>query len=241
MSGYVIPTFFKNKHFYDYMDLIARGVLMDMIIKCLLVDDHLLVRTAIKKMLANNATIVIADEASSGEQAYELIKANKYDVIIMDILMPGIGGIGAIRKIMHLDPKPKILALTSCSDVTRPSILMSIGVLGYITKEAGIDEMILAINKVASGRNYIGEFISQKMAIEGCVSANQNPFKVLTSRELQVVGLIVSGINNKEIAKMTNLSIKTVLSHKYRSCKKLNIRSDAELTRLMMRYEMIVN
>lgn len=210
-------------------------------IKVLLVDDHELVRTGIKSLLANASGISVVAEASSGEDAIKIAREKQPNVVLMDLKMPGISGLEATRKILHHDPDAKILVLTVCNDDVFPIRLLRAGASGYLTKDCDADEMIRAIRAVQAGQRYISPQIAQRLALKRFSSDEESPFDALSERELQVMLMITSGKKVQDIAEKLHLSPKTVNTYRYRLFEKLGIKNDVELTHLAMRFGMVDN
>jgi len=207
-------------------------------IKVLLVDDHDLVRLGIKRLLQDAPGIKVVGEANTGEQAVVLAKQLGPDVVILDLHMPGIGGLEATRKMIRYNPDLKIIALTIYQDDPYPSRLMQAGAAGYLTKGCAPEEMIRAIKTVYSGQRYITPEIAQNLAIRR-FTKDENSLDSLSERELQIMLMITQGQKVPDIAKKLYLSSKTVNSYRYRIFDKLGIQSDVELTLLAMRLGML--
>ncbi|WP_270805736.1 UvrY/SirA/GacA family response regulator transcription factor [Aeromonas sp. QDB62] len=208
-------------------------------INVFLVDDHELVRTGIRRILEDVRGIKVVGEAQSGETAVMFCRQHHPDVILMDMNMPGIGGLEATRKILRIRPDVRIIVLTIHSENPFPTKVMQAGAAGYLTKGAAPDEMIQAIRLVHSGQRYISPEIAQQMALSQFASADENPFKSLSERELQIMMMITKGQKVTDISEQLNLSPKTVNSYRYRLFSKLGINGDVELTHLAIRYGML--
>lgn len=208
-------------------------------IKVLLVDDHELVRNGIRRLLQDVPGIRVIGEANSGEQAVLMAKDLLPDVAVMDLHMPGIGGLEATRKMLRHNPQLKILALTVHEDEPYPTRLMHAGASGYITKGCEPEEMVRAIRAVNAGQHYISPTIAQKLAIKRFTKGEKTALDALSERELQIMLMITQGQTVPEISKKLCLSSKTVNSYRYRIFEKLGIKSDVELTLLAMRLGMI--
>lgn len=208
-------------------------------INVLIVDDHELVRVGIKKLLAGASDIKIIGEAESGEVAVRMVRELKPDVVLMDLKMPGIGGLEATHKLMRVNPNIKVLVVTSCDEEPFPYRLVRAGAAGYVTKNANIDELVGAIRKVHGGQPYITPEIAQQMALRQVSDASKSPFAELSERELQVMWMITHGNRVQEIADKLCLSPKTVNTYRYRLFEKLNVKNDVELTHLALRYGML--
>lgn len=208
-------------------------------IKVLLVDDHELVRMGIKRLLQDVQGIKVVGEAGTGEEAVLLAKDLVPDVVIMDVQMPGIGGLEATRKMIRHNPDIKILALTIYVDEPYPSRLLQAGASGYITKGSDPDEMIRAVRTIHAGQRYISPEIAQQIAIKRFTKGDESPLDLLSERELQIMLMITQGQKVQDISRKLCLSPKTVNSYRYRIFDKLNIDSDVELTLMAMRLGMI--
>lgn len=213
---------------------------MGILIRVLVVDDHDLVRMGIVSLLCSSDMIEVVGQAASGEDAIELAKQCEPDVILMDIRMPGMGGLEATRKLLRFNSEVRIIAVTACSEDPYATRLLQAGASGYMTKGATADEMVMAILKVKSGQRYISPEIAQRMALKPFDSAESAcPFDVLSDREIQICMLIVNCVKVQDISDQLFLSPKTVNTYRYRIFEKLGISSDVELTRLAIRHDMI--
>lgn len=208
-------------------------------INVFLVDDHELVRTGIRRLLEDVRGIKVVGEADSGEEAVKWCRQDHADIVLMDMNMPGIGGLEATRKILRFSPDVKIIVLTIHTENPFPTKVMQAGAAGYLTKGAGPDEMVNAIRMVNSGQRYISPEIAQQMALSQFASDAENPFKDLSERELQIMMMITKGQKVTEISEQLNLSPKTVNSYRYRLFNKLDINGDVELTHLAIRHGML--
>jgi two-component system invasion response regulator UvrY len=210
-----------------------------MTIKVLLVDDHDLVRTGIRRLLDDAEGIEVVAEAKDGEDAVAAVRKKLPDVVLMDVNMPGIGGLEATRKIAQIAPQLPVIILTVHTDDPFPSSLLKAGASGYLHKGCKLDEIILAINEVHAGRRYICTDIAQTLALSLLPGNDASPFDTLSQRELQVMLMVLKGHKTQEISDKLCLSPKTVSTYRHRLFDKLNVSSDTELTRLAMRYGML--
>lgn len=208
-------------------------------IKVLLVDDHELIRIGIKRLLQDAAGIKVVAEASTGEEAIRLAKELIPDVVLLDVQMPGIGGLESARKMIRHNPDIKVLALTIHDDEPYPSRFLQAGAAGYITKGCDANEMIRAIRTVHSGQRYLSPEIAQQLALKRFAKDEASPLDDLSERELQIMLMITSGQKVQDISDKLCLSPKTVNSYRYRIFEKLNINSDVELTLLAMRLGLV--
>jgi two-component system invasion response regulator UvrY len=209
------------------------------LIKVLLVDDHELVRIGIKRLLQDVQGIKVIGEASSGEDAIRLAKELIPDVALMDVQMPGIGGLEATRKMIRHNPDLKVLALTVCDDEPFPSRLLQAGAAGYITKGCDPEEMIRAIRTVHAGQRYISTVIAQQLALKRFSKDDESPLDILSERELQIMIMVTNGQRVQDVSDKLCLSPKTVNSYRYRIFEKLGINSDVELTLLAIRFGLV--
>ncbi len=205
----------------------------------LVVDDHELVRSGISRLLTDAKGIEVVGEAASGEEAVQFAKEHSPDIILMDIRMPGIGGLEATRKITRHNPDIQVIAVTACDDNPYATRLLQAGAAGYITKGADADEMVRAIMKVKSGQKYISSDIAQRMALKPFQQDQTSPFDGLSEREMQITLMIVGCQKVAEISEKLFLSPKTVNGYRYRIFEKLEIDSDVELTLLAMRHGLV--
>lgn len=209
--------------------------------KVLLVDDHDLVRTGIKRLLDDVNDIEVVGEATCGEEAIKMVSQHDLDVVLMDINMPGMGGLEATRKLQSLHPELKIIIVTMHEDDLFAQRLLKAGATGYLTKGAGVDEIIHAIREVRQNRRYISPEIAQQLALAQFPDHEGSPFDTLSERELQVMMLLMDGMKVNEISDKLCLSPKTVSTYRHRLYDKLNVSNDIELTRLAMMHGVIQN
>jgi len=205
-------------------------------IRILLVDDHELVRTGIAALLNTAEDMMVVGVAQSGEEAVSQVVLQSADVILMDVNMPGIGGMEACRRILRRDPNLKIIAISAQNDGPIPQQLLRIGVMGFVSKGSSAEEMILAIRKVMTGKKYLCTEVANNMALQGLPGNMESPFAKLSQRETEVVTLILQGKSIQEMAEMLVLSDKTVNTYRYRLYEKLRIKNDVELTRLAVKF-----
>ncbi|WP_341523903.1 UvrY/SirA/GacA family response regulator transcription factor [Pseudomonas sp. G.S.17] len=209
-------------------------------IKVLVVDDHDLVRTGITRMLADIDGLEVVGQADSGEESLKKARELKPDVVLMDVKMPGIGGLEATRKMLRSHPEIKVVAVTVCEDDPFPTRLLQAGAAGYMTKGAGLAEMVQAIRLVFAGQRYISPQIAQQLAIKSFQpQVNNSPFDLLSEREIQIALMIVGCQKVQVISDKLCLSPKTVNTYRYRIFEKLSISSDVELALLAVRHGMV--
>ncbi len=192
-------------------------------------------------MLADIDGYQVVGDAKSGEEAVTKARILKPDVILMDVKMPGMGGLEATKKLLTVNPVFKIIAVTACDDDLYPTRLMQAGAVGYVTKGAEFTEITDAIDKVTRGDLYMSNSIAQQLALKNFSgnSSQESPFEKLSQRELQTAMLIANGQKVNDIANTFCVSPKTVNSYRYRIFEKLDINSDVELTLLAVKHNLL--
>ncbi|MDH5189683.1 MAG: UvrY/SirA/GacA family response regulator transcription factor [Gammaproteobacteria bacterium] len=206
-------------------------------IKVLLVDDHHLVRTGIVYLLNDVPGMQVVGEADSGEEAIEIVKDIKPDVILMDLNMPGMGGLEATRKLLHTNPELKIIIVTVYGEDPFPAQLLKAGAHGYVTKDCDAGELVKAIRRVNDGQRYISFEVAQKLALTYIPGQeNTSPVELLTHRELQVMMMLAKGQKTQDISDQLCISPKTVSTYRYRLYEKLGVETDVELAHLALRH-----
>ena len=208
------------------------------LINVMLVDDHAVVRMGFKMLLEMDADIKVVAEAESGEQGILRYMEFKPNVVVMDITMPGMGGLEAIERILAKDSAAKVLVLSAHEDSVHPKRVLNAGAMGYLTKRSAAEELIKAIRTVASGKKYLEASVAQQMAIQQ-LSGNQNPVDVLSPREFEVFMALAKGKTTNEIAETLFLSPRTVGTHLYNIKQKLNANNSAEIALIAMRSGLI--
>lgn len=208
-------------------------------IKVMLVDDHELVRTGIRKLLDDAEGISVVAEASSGEEAIELARKAKPDLVLMDVSMPGIGGLEATRKLQQTHAKLKVIVLTMHSDDPFPARMLEAGAMGYLTKGCSVQEIVTAIREVVGGGRYLGSDVAQSLALARMPGNSRSPFDSLSHREMQVMLMLMEGHKISHISDTLCLSPKTVSTYRHRLFDKLGVQNDMELARMAMRHGML--
>lgn len=207
-------------------------------ITVLVADDHAMVREGIVRMLDDAADITVLDQVCSGEEAISFCRKHRPDVVIMDVRMPGIGGLEATRKLLQVAPDTHIIALSACDQEPLPSRLIKAGAAAYLTKGASEQEMLTAVRQVAAGKRYLSPGIAQAMALQG-FNGDGSPFDSLSEREMQISMMVATCHKVQDIAERLNISAKTVNSYRYRVFEKLDVNGDVELTLLAIRHGLI--
>ena len=207
-------------------------------IKILLVDDHAVVRMGFKMLIEAEDDITVIGEAESGEGAIKLFQELKPDIIVMDITMPGIGGLEAIDRIIAKDKNTKILVLSAHEDSVHPKRVLNAGAMGYLTKRSAAEELIKAIKSIHQGKRYLEPSIAQQMAITQ-LSGETNPVEILSDREFEVFIALAKGKSTNDIADTLCLSPRTVGTHLYNIKQKLNANNSAEIALIAIRCGLI--
>jgi two-component system invasion response regulator UvrY len=207
-------------------------------LKVLVVDDHELVRAGMRRLLEENPQLGSIFEANSGEEALEIAATHSFDLVLMDISLPGINGLEASEKLLDLAPDSRIIMVTGKLEGGHIRKLLNAGVRGYITKGSSSDEMDKAIRIVMNGEQYLSPDVAQQVAMDVINGDNQNPFDKLTSRESEIITLLLRGQRNRQISSNLHISEKTVSTHRTRAFEKLNVKTTAELVRLAIRFSL---
>ncbi|HZP85439.1 MAG TPA: response regulator transcription factor [Burkholderiales bacterium] len=203
-------------------------------IKVMLVDDHAVVRMGFRLLLQGTTDIQVVAEASSGEEAVRLVPEVQPDVIIMDISMPGIGGLEAIGRILAREPAARILVLSAHEDVMHARRVLRAGAMGYLTKRSAAEELIQAIRQVEQRKTYLEPSIAQQLAVQQ-LSGQKELVDMLSEKEFKVFLALAKGQSVADIAEVMSLSPRTVGTHLYNIKQKLGASNSAELALIAMR------
>ncbi len=205
-----------------------------------LVDDHAVVRAGVRRLLEQEVLFDVIGEAESGEKAYQIFGELKPDVMVMDLSMPGMGGLEAIRRILMRYEKAKILALSMHEDLSFANQALKLGAKGYLTKNTLADDLVKSIQTVSKGDVFLSDEIAKKMAMQS-ISGNQDPIHELSAREFEIFRLLAEGLDIDAIATTLNISSKTVSNYQTMIKQKLNINSPVELIRYAIKAGVIKN
>jgi len=206
-------------------------------VKVLVVDDHELVRSGMRRLLEENPQIEAIHEASSGEEALQMATNEHFDLVLMDINLPGMSGLEASDKLLMKAPDSRIIMVTGRLEGGHIRKLLNAGVKGYITKGSSADEMAKAMQRVMSGEQYLSPDVAQQVAMDMINGEDGNPFDKLTTRETEIISLLLQGQRNRQISSNLHISEKTVSTHRTRAFEKLNLKTTAELVRLAIRFD----
>jgi DNA-binding NarL/FixJ family response regulator len=212
-------------------------------IRVLIADDHAIVRDGVRALLALSEDIAVVGEAANGQQAIELARTLSPDVILMDIAMPGLGGLEATIEIRKDNPQAKILVLTQYEDREYIRRFLKAGVSGYVLKKAAGSELTSAIRAVSRGGLVLDPDVAREAMREqvGPATSGQaaDPYDALTDREKQVLKLVAEGHSNKEVAELLDISVKTAMSHREHIMQKLDLHSRTDLIRFAIQQGVI--
>ncbi len=208
-------------------------------IRIILADDHKLVRTGLRRLLDDVDNLTVVAEADNGHDAIAHVKEHNPDVAILDINMPGLNGIKTTEFLRRDFPDLKIVIVSMHSDELFPQRLIKAGANAYLTKDSSIIEITHAINEVMASRNYISNEVAQKLALSHTGNGGASPFKTLSKRELEVLGLMIKGLKVSDISEKLSLSPKTISTYRYRLLGKLSVDNDIELAKLAMQHGFI--
>ena len=206
--------------------------------RVMLVDDHAVVRSGIRRLLEHESGFVIVAEAESGERAYQLYGQHAPDVVVMDLSMPGMGGMEAIRRLVARYPEAKLLVLSMHENAAFANQALKAGAKGYLAKNSLAEELVGALESVVKGRTFISADIAKKIALQS-LRADPEPIHALTAREFEIFRLLAEGRENDEIALALNISGKTVANYQTSIKQKLGISSPVDLVRMAIRHGLI--
>jgi len=206
------------------------------VIRVLLADDHTLVREGLKQLLAATADLRVEGEAANGDEALALAKANDYELAVIDLSMPGLAGIELVKRLKLEKPRLRVLVLSMHGEQQYAARAIRAGASGYLTKDSAVEQLVIAIRKVAAGGVHISEAAAAHLV---AAAAGEGPVhRRLSDREFEVFRLLVAGLGPTEIADQLHLSVKTVSTHKTRILEKMGAESIADLVRYAVEYKL---
>ena len=208
-------------------------------IRVLLADDHAIVRAGLKEILADTGDIAVAAEATNGQEVMARIRGHDYDVVVLDMSMPGRSGIELIKQVKDEKPKLRILVLTMHSEEQYAVRALKAGASGYLTKDSAAEQLVAAIRKIAAGGAYVSPETAERLALGASPRADAAPHTLLSDREFQVLQLIAGGQSVGEIAKRLAVSVRTVSTHKTRVLHKMGLANRAELIRYALEHKLL--
>jgi DNA-binding NarL/FixJ family response regulator len=202
--------------------------------RVVLADDHKIVRDGLKRILAATTDLQVAAEAGDGDELLKLVKADEYDVAVVDMSMPGLSGIALIKRLKSEKPKLRILVLSMHGEQQYAARALKAGASGYLNKDSAAEQLVGALRKIAAGGVHIGE-----AAAASLMAAEKAPHETLSDREFEVLRLLVEGLGPTDIGERLHLSVKTVSTHKTRILEKLGLGSTAELVRYALEHKLV--
>ncbi len=205
----------------------------------LIADDHALFREGLKQILQENVEGAVIDQASNGYEVMDKISAGGYDMLLLDIAMPGLSGLDVLKQLRIRRPKLKVLVLSMYPEGQYAVRAIKAGASGYLTKRSASDELIEAIRRVSHGGTYVTAAIAEKLMFDLKPDAGKPPHELLSDREFQIFCMISSGKTVGMIADELNLSVKTVSTHRVHILDKMNMKNNAELTNYAIKYQVI--
>jgi DNA-binding NarL/FixJ family response regulator len=208
-------------------------------IRIVLADDHLIVRRGLKQILAEEADFLVVGEAADGNEALTLVRQANFDVLVLDLSMPGRSGIELIKLIKAERPKLPILVLTMHQEEQYAVRAIKSGAKGYLTKESAPEQLVSAIRKVASGGAFITPAVAERMAMDFGATDNEAPHTQLSDREYQIFEMLVAGKSVTAIADALCISVKTISTHKTRILQKMHMSSSAELIHYAIEHTLV--
>lgn len=207
-------------------------------LRILIADDHPIVRKGLRQILEETRNIQSIEEASSGQEVLDKVKKGKFDIVLLDISMPGISGIDTLEEIKKLQPSLPVLILSMYPEEEYALRALKAGASGYLTKKSAPDELAAAIKKIYRGERYISPTLADLLATNLMEDSGKPLHESLSNREFQVMRMIVSGKSLKEIAGEMSLSPKTISTFRTRILQKLNMKSNAELIQYAMKNQL---
>lgn len=208
-------------------------------IKILIADDHKMFRDGLKQVLEYDREIVVAGEASSGHEVLDQVERDDYDVLLLDIAMPGLNGLDTLKQLRSLRPKLRVIVVSMYPEQQYAARAIKAGASGYLTKESDTEELIRAIKKVFGGGKYVSSPIAEKLLFDIERDSGRPPHLDLSDREYQILCMIARGRKMSEIADELFLSVKTVSTYRCRILEKMKMKSNAELINYVLKHQLI--
>jgi len=205
----------------------------------MLADDHTLLREGLRRLLEQAGDITVAGEARDGTEALRQLALRPWDLLVLDMSMPGRDGVGLIRQIKADFPKVPILVLTMHGEQQYAVQAIKAGAAGYLTKDSAADELVQAVRKVAAGGRYLSRSLAESIVFERHGDVSGLPHILLSDRELSVFRYLASGMSNSDIARLLCLSIKTVSTYKGRILVKMQLRNQTDLVRYAIKHGLL--
>jgi DNA-binding NarL/FixJ family response regulator len=209
------------------------------VIRVLLADDHVIVRAGLRELLADTGDVTVTGEAGNGQEVLASVRKDDYDVLVLDISMPGRSGLELIKQVKDEKPKLRILVLSMHGEAQYAVRAIRAGASGYLTKDSAAEQLLAAIRRIAAGGAYVSPETAERLAHDFNQPSDAAPHTLLSDREFQVFQMIVAGRTVGEIADALSLSVKTVSTHKSRILEKMKLGNQAELVRYAVRHKLV--
>jgi DNA-binding NarL/FixJ family response regulator len=200
-------------------------------IKILIADDHPVVRQGLKQILADETDMEVSGEAANANELLEKVRREPWDIVLLDITMPGRGGLEVLKDLRREHAKLPVLVLSIHPEDQFGVRVLKAGASGYLTKDSATEELVKAIRKVCAGGKYISPLLAEQLAVRLDADEPRSPHEILSDREYQVMCLIASGKRVGDVAKELSLSVKTISTYRLRVLEKMGVHTNAELTR----------
>jgi DNA-binding NarL/FixJ family response regulator len=204
-----------------------------------IIDDHAILRAGLKQILAQTPDLVVADEAGDEQEALEKARKNAYDLVLLDIALPGRSGIEVLKQLKTEQPALPVLILSMYPEEQYAVRALRAGASGYVTKQSAPDELITAIRKVLRGGRYVSSSMAERLAAYLDAETEKPPHELLSDREYEVMRMIASGKTVKQVADQLHLSVKTISTHRERILKKMKLKNNAELTHYAIKHGLV--
>ncbi len=198
-------------------------------IKILIADDHAVVREGLKQIISENPDMIVTDEANNGQEVLNKVSEQHYDIVLLDITMPGKSGLDVLKQLKSKKPKLPVLMLSVHPEEQYAVRTLKAGASGYLTKGSATDELIAAIRKISQGKKYISSSLAEKLAFDLDIDHDKPRHEILSDREYQVMSMIASGKTIKEIADELSLSVQTISTYRSRILEKMKMKNNAEI------------
>lgn len=208
-------------------------------IKVLIADDHAVVRRGLRQILSETSDILVAGEASAVQEVRELVREQRWDVVVLDITMPGGSGLDLLTELRRLSPSPRVLVLTVYPEAQYAVRAIRAGAAGFLTKESAPEQLIAAVRKVAVGGRYVSNELAEALASLVAGEAQGPPHERITDREFEVFKMLAAGRTVSQVAQELALSVKTVSTHRTRILKKMEMKTNADLTQYAVRNALV--
>ena len=208
-------------------------------INILIADDHTILREGLKRILSSSSDMAVTGEAANAKEVLSLVSKNNFDVILLDISMPGRSGLEIIREIKSYNKNCSVLVLSSYPEDQYALRVLKAGASGYLTKESASEKLIDAIKKVSVGGKYLSPFVAEMLAFEFDGDINKEPHEKLSDREYQVMCMIASGKSVSDIARELSLSVKTISANRARILTKMKMKNNAEITHYAIKESLV--